>query len=225
MKKGVVLFSLFLCIFCVSGIANATLLIDNLTFGYYNSALGEVLNGTNPYDGTFLFPNNNCDPNDPLINPAPEPDLSSASDILGDWLNDPGNLNSTWSNLQTIPSTWTVNSETAIVYEFDAGIGMENVQGLFGVDNGFFVWLDGIYISGALAPGGASQWEYTYNLPNVSAGTHYLQVLCEDHGSATGWEINLSGDEAAPVPEPATMLLLGTGLVGLAGFGRKKFKK
>ena len=35
---------------------------------------------------------------------------------------------------------------------------------------------------------------------------------------------NLMG-QTAPVPEPATMLLFGTGLVGMATLGRKKFKK
>ena len=35
----------------------------------------------------------------------------------------------------------------------------------------------------------------------------------------------LDNVRVAPVPEPTTILLLGTGLFGLAGFGRKKFVK
>jgi hypothetical protein len=46
-----------------------------------------------------------------------------------------------------------------------------------------------------------------------------------------GWNLLVEGNNfvfevtGTPVPEPSTMLLLGSGLIGLAGYGRKKFFK
>jgi len=39
------------------------------------------------------------------------------------------------------------------------------------------------------------------------------------------WYEAKSGYKTAPIPEPSTILLLGSGLIGLAGYGRKKFFK
>jgi hypothetical protein len=62
-------------------------------------------------------------------------------------------------------------------------------------------------------------------------GTHWYSHSTLLEGDSTGFgtvSYSVEGFQTNPnaVPEPATMLLLGAGLIGLAGYGRKKsFKK
>jgi hypothetical protein len=53
-----------------------------------------------------------------------------------------------------------------------------------------------------------------WNLSDL--GFHWAAATCAN---------DVIEGSAAPVPEPATMLLLGTGLLGLAGFGRRSLRK
>ncbi len=73
----------------------------------------------------------------------------------------------------------------------------------------------------------------TVQIANLAPGrwTNCEYILAwEDLYGGGDWDYNdmvimVESVNPAPVPEPATMLLLGSGLIGLAGFGRKKLLK
>ena len=60
----------------------------------------------------------------------------------------------------------------------------------------------------------------------VTMDTNVISNVCPLGGPGySGGLVYDSAGNIVPIPEPATMLLLGSGLVGLAGFARRKFKK
>ena len=67
---------------------------------------------------------------------------------------------------------------------------------------------------------GTKHYAVSLDLAFLPAGTDFISHFTYECGND-----NLMGQGSTPIPEPATMLLLGAGLVGLAGFGRKKFYK
>ncbi|MFN3938565.1 MAG: VPLPA-CTERM sorting domain-containing protein [Gemmobacter sp.] len=206
--------------------AAAATIIDNTTHGLYNAGIGTVLDGTNPFGGNFMFPLANVAGGDPSLDipAANEPDLSAAAGALGNWLTNPASPGGSWSaGPVAIPLTWAVNTETAIIYALDAGPGklLKNVVATFGVDNGLFVWLNGVFQGGHLRPGGVVLGEFVVNLGDLGPGTHYLQLLREDHGGATGYAVSITADIAA-IPLPAAGWLLLAGLGGLVAVRRRR---
>lgn len=136
--------------------------------------------------------------------------ITGASLFLDDIRNWDNNPNDLWVHLLDSP-------REGVLVRYDGQGGGNNLAG-FGILLNH--WED--------LPTTAQDLTYDFNASQIAT----FNLYAADGVWGTGWDpdchywnngVTLSM-ETAPVPEPATMILFGTGLISLAGFGRKKFK-
>jgi len=127
---------------------------------------------------------------------------------------------------------FTLNAPGA-TFGFVASIG-GTTEGTLDFYNTYIDYADGLFVQGALI---TSQGPFVPPPPGFSdtaTGTvasdpdlfSLTQVVQMTHpASGQGTRVSSFDANLRSVPEPGTLLLIGTGLIGLAGLGRRKLRK